>query len=58
MRDNCVLKFSVKVNLKRLGGFLKLEIVYLHAHMYMCIHLTYMYADTFTDFALLDQLNF
>lgn len=42
MRDNCVLKFSVKVNLKRLGGFLKLEIVYLHAHMYMCIHLTYM----------------
>lgn len=42
MRDNRVLKFSVKVNLKRLGGFLKLEIVYLHAHMYMCIHLTYM----------------
>lgn len=54
MRDNCVLKFSVKVNLKRLGGFLKLEIAYLHAHMYMCIHL---HADTFTDFALLDQLN-
>lgn len=37
-----MLRCSVKVNLKRLGGFLKLEIVYLHAHMYMCIHLTYM----------------
>lgn len=56
MRNNCVLKFSVKVNLKRLGGFLKLEIVYLHAHMYMCSF--DLHADTFTDFALLDQLNF
>lgn len=43
MRDNCVLKFSVKVNLKRLGGFLKLEIVYLHAHMCVFIWLTCRY---------------
>lgn len=52
MRDNCVLKFSAKVNLKRLGGFLKLEIVYLHVYSFD------LHADTLTDFALLDQLNF
>lgn len=42
MRDNCVLKFLVKVNLKCLGGFLKFEIVYLYVYMYMCIYLIYM----------------
>lgn len=43
----CFYRFSmlrclVKVNLKRLGGFLKFEIVYLYVYMYMCIYLIYM----------------